>query len=78
MIRGHKRSVCFLRAYTALARLARRKWFWMAAIITVFTSNIFWLSRNHVNGDVAFYLYAGSMRVKGWPMALSFIRISTI
>lgn len=65
MIGAHKRSVRFLRAYTALARLARRKWFWMAAIIAVFTSNIFWLSRNHVNGDVAYNLYAAERMADG-------------
>jgi hypothetical protein len=65
MSKTDKPSGVPLRLYTALARLARRRWFWIGCIIAVCVSNIFWLSRNQLNGDVAYYLYAGERIADG-------------
>src|SRR5947209_7544427 len=60
-----RKSGAVLRLYSAIARLARNTWIWVAAILLVAASSMFWLLRNPINGDVAFYLYAGQRMAEG-------------
>jgi hypothetical protein len=49
----------------ATVNLARRAWLCVFGILAIAASNLYWLSRNQINGDVAYYLWGGERMADG-------------
>jgi hypothetical protein len=52
-------------AYRRIVRLVSQPFCWLASLSLVAGSSLYFLIKSHVNGDVAFYLYAGKRIVEG-------------
>jgi hypothetical protein len=66
---GERRRAFSTSSWARMVRAAAHSvgtpWCRIAAVLVVMLSSIVWLLRNHVNGDVAWYLYAGTRLAEG-------------